>query len=614
MEKLNDVQKEARDHLKGPCLVLAGAGSGKTRIITHRMQHLLEQGVHPSKIIAVTFTNKAAGEMQRRVESMCNEKVLTCTFHSLAARILRESIHFLGFRRDYTIYDESDSEKVLKGVLNTLGYHEKKDVKKMRSAISTCKNDCVEPDDSSVLTVYRLYNERLKSYNALDFDDLLFLTVKLFDEHKDVLAVYQNRWEYVLIDEYQDTNTAQYSMAKHLVSSHNNIFVVGDPDQSIYSWRGANIQNILHFEQDYPGARVITLDQNYRSTNNILKAANSLIANNHSRYQKDLWSGLGDGEKVGLYFGSNDREEAEFVADKIEEHGRDDGYRYDEMVVFYRTNAQSRVFEDTLLRWDIPYVIIGGLSFYQRREIKDILAYLRLIVAPMDYVSFVRAINTPKRGIGNATLERMHDALNGRSVLDVCRNPDGIKLSAKQKKALAEFARLIEELRDLMDKGETVAIIIREAIERSGYLNVLKTDLETYDDRVANLDELIAKGAESENLIEFLEELSLRSSVDEMSESDDAVRLMTLHNGKGLEFNVSFVVGLEEELFPHINSLEDVEEERRLCYVGMTRAKQRLYMTGSYYRVMWGSPRVMRPSRFLHEIPAEYLKSYSMAH
>lgn len=614
MEKLNDTQKAAAHHIKGPCLVLAGAGSGKTRIVTHRIAHLLEQGVHPSKIIAVTFTNKAAGEMQRRVESMCQEKVLTCTFHSLAARILRESVQFLGFRRDFTIYDESDSEKVLKGVLDALGYHEKKDVKKYRSAISTSKNDCVEPDEADILSVYRLYNERLKSYNALDFDDLLFLTVKLFEEHKDVLAVYQNRWEYVLIDEYQDTNTSQYLMAKHLVSAHRNIFVVGDPDQSIYSWRGANIQNILHFEQDYPGAEVITLDQNYRSTNNILKAANYLIENNQSRYQKDLWSGLGDGEKVGLFFGSNERDEAEFVIEKIEEHVRDDDFLYEECVIFYRTNAQSRIFEDTLLRWDIPYVIIGGLSFYQRKEIKDILAYLRLIVAPMDYISFVRAINQPKRGIGNATLERIHDNLNGRSLIEVCQNPEGIKLSAKQKKALADFAKLITDLQDLQTNGEKVSVLIREAIERSGYLGVLKADPDSHDDRMANLDELIAKGTEYEDLMVFLEELSLRSSVDEMSESDDAVRLMTLHNGKGLEFNFAAVVGLEEELFPHINSLEDVEEERRLCYVGMTRAKKRLYMTGSSYRIMWGQPRVMRPSRFLHEIPAEFLKSYTMAY
>ncbi|MBP9841134.1 MAG: UvrD-helicase domain-containing protein [Simkaniaceae bacterium] len=607
---LNSEQQQAVHHTLGPLLILAGAGSGKTRIVTARIIYLLSQGVDPSQILAVTFTNKAAQEMKDRVRRMTDAHVLTCTFHSLSARILREAIHFLGYRRDFTIYDETDSEKLLKTCLNALNYSEKKDLKRIKHAISKAKNDLLEPDEPDVKPLYILYQEKLKEYNALDFDDLIFLTVKLFKEHPEVLKVYSERWHYILVDEYQDTNAAQYTLTKLLAGKRCNLCVVGDPDQSIYSWRGADIHNILNFEKDYPGTRVIKLEQNYRSTNQILGASNAVIAHNEERYQKDLWSSLGEGDPIHLFYCSNERQEADWVVNTLTSLQRRQKILLSDMVIFYRTNAQSRVFEDTLLKYGIPYVIVGGISFYQRKEIKDILCYLRLLVSPSDFLSFERTINLPKRGIGGATIDRLREEAekSHRPILEVIRDPQSVKLSTKQRDSLINFASLIERLRNLSLKKGAVSDLIKEVIESSHYLDVLKSDPDTYEDRRENLDQLIAKGTESEDLLLFLEELSLKSSLDEVKEGTDALKLMTVHNSKGLEFEVVFIVGLEEELFPHVNSLENVEEERRLFYVGMTRARHHLFLSGTYYRVMWGTPRVMQPSRFLHEIPKRFIQ------
>lgn len=633
MMDLNPKQQLAVEHIEGPLLVLAGAGSGKTRVVTCRIAHLLNLGVPSSQILALTFTNKAANEMRQRIKSLSNQSILTSTFHSLGARILRESIAPLGYHRDFTIYDENDSQQLLKHCLRSFQSKDDKGVlKTLKIAISNAKNDLLHPQDLEetfhnrqnelLKHLYLLYQSKLKEYNALDFDDLLFLTVQLFKQSAEILHMYQNRWSFVLIDEYQDTNTAQYTIAKLLTERHLNLFVVGDPDQSIYSWRGANIQNILEFEKDYQRAQIITLEQNYRSTSNILEGANALIAQNKQRYEKKLWSALGAGEKIGVYIAENEREEAQFVVEKLMSHARERSFSLSDAVVFYRTNAQSRTLEDAFLKNQIPYVIIGGLSFYQRREIKDILALLRMLISPSDFLSFSRTINLPKRGIGQATLSKWHDLAKecNMPILLFCQallnqTIPQIKLHKKQKEGLSDYLHLIFSLKTLADQRVPLEELIQEAIKLSRYEEVLNSDPETARDRKENLEALINKAAEfskerpSPSLVPFLEELSLKSDLDETPSKDNSVRLMTLHNGKGLEFTLTFIVGMEENLLPHINSkdsTESLEEERRLCYVGMTRAKQFLYLSASTYRFIWGTPKVMTPSRFLNEIPSEY--------
>jgi DNA helicase II / ATP-dependent DNA helicase PcrA len=588
----NPEQREAVEHLDGPLLVLAGAGAGKTRIVTGRIARLIESGVPPHKILAVTFTNKAAQEMRERVERTCNAKVLISTFHSLGARILRES-----YSSDFVIYDEEDSLKLIKTLAKEMDLKEKP--KALRAEISDAKNRLVEPEEG----IYRRYQGCLKEYNAVDFDDLLYLPVHLFKTQAHILEAYQRRWQYLLIDEYQDTNEAQYTMAKLLVEKHQNIFVVGDPDQSIYSWRGAEIGNILNFENDFPGAQVIRLEQNYRSTNTILDASNALIENNLGRYEKNLWSDLGSGDPITEVRLANDWEEAEYIADRIDAYHMDEGVPLNQIVVFYRTNAQSRPFEDALLRRRIPYQIVGGISFYHRREVKDIIAYLRMIESGADFLSFARTINLPKRGIGDATLEKLRLAAEGMPILDFCKDPQNIRLSAKQSESLKEYVDTIAHLRSL---DVPLFELVSETIKQTGYLSHLKEDPESFQDRKANIDALIGKAAEweGETLTAFLEELSLKSTLDEAS--DEGVLLMTVHNGKGLEFTVTFLAGMEEGLFPHINSKENLEEERRLCYVGMTRAKRHLTLTSACSRFVWGSKQFMRPSRFLREIPSQY--------
>lgn len=632
---LNEAQQEAVNTFDGPLLVLAGAGSGKTRVVTYRIAALINSGVPASQILGLTFTNKAAGEMQERIRKIAHSHVLISTFHSLGARILRESIHELGYRSDFTIYDEDDVLKLLKACLEELKIRDKKmEPKVFRSLISKAKNQLLGPDhvqgrdtkdpaELALPLVYGKYQERLKEYNALDFDDLLYLVVRLFRECPETLKGYQDRWSHLLIDEYQDTNHAQYEIVCKLVERSQNLCVVGDPDQSIYSWRGANIQNILNFENDFSGAKVVRLEQNYRSRSNILEAANHLIGFNHQRFEKNLWSALGNGEKIKHYTGDSDRDESQFVAETIRYFHEEQGIPYQDMVIFYRTNFQSRAFEDRLLTARIPYVIVGGISFYQRKEIKDVLAFLRMTYSDSDFISFQRTINIPRRGIGNATIEkiRMGATHEGMTIIEYCQAlVDGavtMRLTAKQKQGLQEYLTVIRKLKRIEKECPLKELVIA-AVEETGYLNHLYEDPETFDDRKGNLDELIGKAMEWEQeredvtLTEFLEELSLKSSLDEADTGDkDKVNLMTIHNGKGLEYTLVFLVGMEEDLFPHANSRgshEALEEERRLCYVGMTRAKEYLYITDARFRYLWGQARTQRPSRFLKEIPVEHLQ------
>lgn len=637
LKQLNQEQKEIANSIEGPILVLAGAGSGKTRVVTFRIALLIEMGVPASQILGLTFTNKAAEEMRERIQILVGKSApLLCTFHSLGARILRESIHALGYSHDFTIYDEDDAEKVIQTCMSELEIKDKKiDARTFKGMISRAKNSLKKPEDIKVDSmssaveeyfpkVYQLYQTKLKHYNALDFDDLLFLVVRLFREHPAVLEMYQNRWMFLSIDEYQDTNEAQYLILRYLVEKHHNLFVVGDPDQSIYSWRGANIYNILNFEKDYPGAKIFRLQQNYRSKTNILNAANAVITNNENRYEKTLWSELGQGEKIKFYSSDDERDEAEFVAEKIRYH-HELGIPYQQMAVFYRTNNQSRAFEDHFLYRQIPYVIIGGLSFYQRREIKDILSFLRMVHSGTDYISFARSINLPRRGIGEATLEKIRLSASAEQLSILAYSEalvqdiplqNSIKLSTRQKEGLKQYLSIIHALKEI-SKNCSLQELVRAVIEESKYLEYLREDLETFEDRKGNLDALITKAIEWEqtsadkSLRAFLEELSLKSSLDESDSKKDRVNLMTIHNGKGLEFSIVFLVGLEEDLFPHVNSKDRpdaLEEERRLFYVGMTRTKEQLYLTFAQYRYMWGMARYQLPSRFLKEVPAEFME------
>lgn len=632
--ELNQAQQKAVMHLHGPMLVLAGAGSGKTRIVTHRIAHLLQLGILPSEILALTFTNKAAKEMRERVEKLQNASVLTCTFHSLGSRILRESIDRLGYGKRFTIYDEEDSEKLLKTCFPEAGIKEEKSLlRQIRSSISRAKNQLLHPNDPDLkkdpslwpegfLKIYPLYQEKLQHANAVDFDDLLFLTVRLLQNDPEILSLYQKRWLFLLIDEYQDTNFAQYSLTKLLTEKQKNLFAVGDPDQSIYSWRGAEIKNILHFQEDFPGAEIVTLEENYRSTNHILQAANALIQKNESRYEKNLWSAKGNGQKLGLFLGKTDREEAHFVIETLESNCFDHHLSFQDTAIFYRTNAQSRSFEDALLSKNIPYEIIGGISFYQRREVKDLLAYLRLFISPSDSIAFTRTINIPKRGIGPTTIQKIRtssekEGLPILAFLENCLKSEN-RFSAKQKNSLNEYVQAFHALKAFWQENPNVADLLQKAIEVFRYEDFLKEDPDTYEDRKENLSSLIGKAADwheefpEASLHDFLEEISLNRSTE--SPLEEKVKLMTLHNGKGLEFDLVFVVGMEEDVLPHINAKghpELLEEERRLCYVGMTRAKKFLYLTAAYDRFLWGKSKRMDPSRFLMEIPKKFIENHS---
>lgn len=630
---LNKGQLEACEHDEGPMVVLAGAGSGKTKVVVSRIAHLINKGIHPSEILAVTFTNKAAGELRARLEKLNLIPPLTVTFHALGVRILRESIHHFGFGNDFLIFDSSDSESLIKDILFELtGKKEKKVTKKIKSLISTAKSKLLLPGNSfedfvfdtqaqknTFLETYKTYQERLKRSNAVDFDDLIMLTVFILQD-KDLKDKYADRWKYLLVDEYQDTNHAQYLICKALCSKHKNLFVVGDPDQSIYSFRGAKISNILNFEKDFPGAKVIPLQQNYRSTTHILSAANHVIDKNNRLYEKNLFSEMGEGEKVSVHPFSNGYEEVRFVVKKMKEFLRK-GADPSEVVVFYRTNSQSRMFEDGLIENDIPYQIIGGLSFYQRKEIKDMLAYLRLLSAPTDFVSFNRVINLPKRGLGKKSIEKIVQGCIATelSLIEFCKRliaGDGaFKLTAKAHEGLKGFIQFYDSMHRLIKEEISLADLIVEVLSNSGYENVLREDKESMQDRIENIDELVSKAdsydkRQGGTLTQFLEDVCL--DVDNTNDEgiEKKVSLMTIHNAKGLEFEVCFIVGLEEDVFPHVrakSSIEDIEEERRLFYVGMTRAKRHLYMTYAKRRFLWGSEKILRESRFIRELPKEHV-------
>jgi len=648
-KRLNPQQLQAVEHIQGPMLVLAGAGSGKTKVATLRIAQMIESGISAENIVGVTFTNKAAQEMKKRVDHYVGCDVLISTFHSLGVRILRESIHHLGFTNDFAIYDEQDSERLVKEVIRDLGLSQNTKIKEVRTLLSNCKNDLNAPakGDQYIFPVYERYQEKLKSCNAVDFDDLLFLPNVLFEKFPEILQQYQSRWQYILVDEYQDTNHAQYSFVKSLSGARSNVFVVGDPDQSIYSWRGANIDNILRFEKDFPGAQVVRLEQNYRSTATILQAANTVIEKNAKRFDKKLWSALGDGDKIQLFVADNERQEAYFVIDSVQKLVTDKGACYNDITILYRTNFQSRLFEDACFSKRIPYTIVGGISFYQRKEVKDILGYLRLLDNPKDRISFARIINLPKRSIGDTTITKLLQAQDSANVpildflFQMYRDDSwdslDFSLATRQKKGLIEFTKLMLSFREIQEKDDLSALV-GAVIRDSGYREVLEQEPETRQERLENIEELHAKAMQwqqdnqetelsespiTESLLtkslltKFLEELTLATSHDRASSDTPSISLMTLHNAKGLEFRYTFLVGLEEGLFPHIISKEDsddVEEERRLFYVGITRAKEKLWISCARRRTLWGATRAMHPSKFLHDIPLDLFQKVSFRH
>ena len=626
---LNEPQRQAVECPGGPMLVLAGAGSGKTRVLTHRVAYLIAaHGVKPHEILAITFTNKAANEMKGRVETLLGPIARTMwvsTFHAACARILRKEALQLGYQRNFTIYDAGDQVRVVKQCLKELGLDPKRfPPKGIHAVISSAKNRLIDADafaamvenffDDTVSSVYAIYQKKLYANNAMDFDDLLMRTVDLFVRFPDRLEHYQRSFRHILVDEYQDTNHAQYMLINMLGRRHRNVCVVGDDDQSIYSWRGADVRNILDFERDNPEARVIKLEQNYRSTQVILSAANEVISNNRERKRKNLWTDLAEGEPVRIAQVDDEHAEARFVAGEISRLEQKEDFRPAGIAVFYRVNAQSRVLEDTLIRYGIPYRVVGGTKFYERAEIKDALAYLLVIDNPNDSVSFTRIVNSPKRGIGAASvaaLSRFAEA-EGLSLLEAAaRAGDIADLRPVAVKALEAFSAQMRELAAAA-KQAPVAETLEEVLANTGYLEALAAERTVEaEGRIENLQEFVGVAEEYDSmnaegsLREFLQEISLYTDIDKLAETEDAITLMTLHNAKGLEFPVVFIIGAEEGVFPHSRSLEEqnLEEERRLCYVGMTRARQRLYFTYTTTRNLYGTRNYNMASRFLGEMP-----------
>lgn len=633
LDELNPMQRKAAQITEGPLLILAGAGSGKTRTVIYRIAHLLKDcGVKPYQILALTFTNKAAGEMRERITRFDiphTGDMWMGTFHSICARILRIHAQAAGFLPSFTIYDETDAKAVAKACLEASGISEKViDTEKLRSAISRAKNSAVSPEDfpSEYADMYRArelgrlyadYQARMKESNAMDFDDLLFNTYRLFRKEPSILEHYQDRFLHVLVDEYQDTNRLQYEIVAMIAAKNRNICVCGDDDQSIYGWRGADIRNILDFEKDFPNASVVRLEQNYRSTSDILDAANGLIAHNRGRKGKNLWTEAGKGEPVHILESGRDLEEAERVASEIEKQ-TSRGMKYSDIAVLYRTNAQSRVIEEALIRANIPYQIVSGTRFYDRLEVKDIMAYLRAAVNPWDEVSFLRAAGAPKRGIGPGTVEKLKDyaSFKGISLGEAARDAQNVPgLSAAAREKITAFAELLGEISPLSEErglGEAV----KEVIGRSGYTDYLRASHpDDSESRIDNLNELINAAAdfqqtsEDTSLNAFLENAALIAGIDTVDEKEGQVLLMSIHNSKGLEFRCVFVVGVEEGLFPLSRASQEpseLEEERRLCYVAMTRAMEVLYMSFADQRRQYGVTRPSLPSRFLREIPSEY--------
>lgn len=638
LESLNPVQVEAVLHTEGPVLIVAGAGSGKTRALTHRIAYLIrEHGVSPYAILAITFTNKAAREMAERVEDLVGERVARgmwiLTFHSACARILRREHEHVGLPSSFTIYDDADTERLIAGVLKDLNLDPKRyPPRAMAAAIGRAKDHVVSAEEfagavtnvyeRTIGEVYRGYEERKRAAGALDFDDLIAETVRLFRDHPAVLEHYQERFRYILIDEYQDTNRAQYQLVNLLAAGHRNLCVVGDADQGVYSWRGATIQNLLDFERDYQDAAVFLMEQNYRSTSNILAVANALIQHNVQRKPKSLWTETAGGELAVRYRADNEHEEALFVAEEVHRLVEEEGFRYSDVAVFYRTNAQSRVLEDIFVRAGTPYRVVGGLRFYQRKEVKDVLAYLRLLVNPQDVISARRVVNTPKRGIGDQTVAALEGfaALEQVPFLEACRRVDEIDtLGPRARGAVAGFVDVMDRLAAALASGAGPQRMVEAAATGSGYLLELEAErtIEA-EGRIENVRELGGVAAEfesrfpDEGLPGFLEQIALVSEQDEYDEESGSVTLMTLHNAKGLEFPVVFVIGLEDGVFPHYRSMGEpaqLEEERRLMYVGITRARERLYLTHAWSRTLFGATSYNPPSRFLGEIPSELLRA-----
>lgn len=636
LDGLNREQQQAVQHTEGPLLILAGAGSGKTKVLTVRIAYLLAQGVNPYEILAITFTNKAAKEMKSRVEGLVGDvanRIWLSTFHSFCAKFLRfELDNFLGYNSNFTIYDTSDSQVVIKAALKALNLDDKYyPVGAMISAISDAKNKLMFASDyrkqsrdfyqQKVADVYEYYERELRKNNALDFDDLLLIAVKLLQSNAAVLEKYSKRFKYVMIDEYQDTNHAQYLLA-YLLSSHwKNIAVVGDADQSIYAWRGADIQNILDFEKDYPNCTSIKLEQNYRSTKIILDAANAVIDNNEGRPEKNLWTDKVEGAKIQHFTAQSEHEEAAFIGDTIVKKYDIHGVPYGDMAILYRTNAQSRVLEEALIKRALPYTMVGGTKFYDRKEIKDVLAYLRVLYNPFDDLSLLRIINVPKRSIGATTVSKLQDYAreNGTSLfmtLTQLHLVDTIKGKTKEK--LEEFGILIFTLVAEMD-DKSVLDILEAILDRTGYLAQLEESTDPQDQaRAENIGELlsVAKDFQDTNptgtVEDFLEQVALVNDVDSFEQEESKVTLMTLHAAKGLEFPIVFLGGLEEGLFPHSRTLmnpEEIEEERRLAYVGITRAEKELYISNATTRTVFGRTSSYLPSRFIDEIPAELVDS-----
>ena len=649
LEGLNPSQVEAVIHQGTPLLIVAGAGSGKTRVLTRRIAYLLEKrAVAPWEILAITFTNKAAGEMKERVAELVgprSKNMWVATFHSACVRILRNEAEHLGYSRQFTIYDSSDTLRLITLVMKDLNLDSKRYAPRtFQAAISKAKNELMGPADyrnstsnymeEVVAEVYALYQKRLVDANAMDFDDLIGKTVELLQRFPQVRERYRTRFKHVLVDEYQDTNHAQYILVRYLVGDLSEgilpaeLCVVGDADQSIYAFRGATIRNIMQFEEDYLDAKTILLEQNYRSTQNILTAANAVISQNTSRKEKKLWSDSGDGEKITGYIAESEHDEAQFVADTLKSLAREGISRYGESAIFYRTNAQSRVFEEVFLRESIPYKVVGGVRFYERREVKDLLAYLRLLTNPNDEVSLRRIINTPKRGIGDRALDQVDSFAKANSLtfwraLTQVSDIEGIQ--ARSASAINSFTDLITTLMTLVEAKSSPASIAAAVLEQSGILREFQESEDPQDEsRLENVQELVAvaeefaearvEAGEEATLSAFLEEVALVADADEIPEGEDhggVITLMTLHTAKGLEFPTVFLTGMEENVFPHSRSIgekDELEEERRLAYVGITRAERRLFLSRAEYRSSWGAPNYNPPSRFLDEIPSDVIE------
>ena len=636
IEGLNDKQKEAVLATEGPCLVIAGAGSGKTKVLTHKIAYEIANGVKPWNILAITFTNKAANEMKERIEKLIGDAAKDLwmgTFHSICVKILRRYIDRIGYKTDFVIFDTSDQKTLIKECIKALKVDDKLFTDRgVLTEISNGKNELLEPKAygvkyagdfrrEEIAELYELYQQKLKENNALDFDDIINLTIKILTENPDVLDYYTEKFQYVLVDEYQDTNKAQFMLVSMLASKYGNITAVGDNDQGIYSFRGADISNILNFERDFPGTKIIKLEQNYRCTGNILKAANAVIKHNENKYDKKLWTQNEEGKIPCIYNGEDEYDEARYIVEQIEHLKREEYYKNSDFVVLYRMNAQSRAIEDILMREGLPYKVIGGLKFYERKEIKDIIAYLRLIHNTADNLSLKRIINEPKRGIGKTSLDRVQEISenSGIPMYEIIKDADKYELSRVYAYS-REFIEQIEYLREQKDKIK-ISDLIKETLNKTGYTKALELENSVEaETRIENLEEFLTVAIEFEEqeadntLAEFLENITLSSDIDGMEDQEDSITLMTLHSAKGLEFPVVFLVGMEEGIFPGYKSIGEpqaLEEERRLFYVGITRAKQYLYLTCAKHRTIFGATSYNQVSRFVQEIPEELLEGYA---